>query len=375
MKILSVLGTRPEAIKMAPVIHELRRAGKDLDSRVCVTAQHREMVDKALVLFGIVPDYDLDVMQTAQSSTMVASRILARLEPVFEEYRPDWILVQGDTTTVAAAALAAFYSGIKVGHVEAGLRTYDKRQPFPEEMNRRVTGAVADLHFAPTERARKNLLREGTPAEHIIVTGNPVIDALLWAAEHPPEASDSRLMEFGKKVRTILVTIHRRENWGEPLKQICLALRDLATEHSSSIRIVYPVHPNPNVRDTVYSLLDGVDGITLVEPLDYLTLVHVMKKSFLVVTDSGGIQEEAPSLGVPVLVLREVTERPEAVEAGTVKIVGVHRADIAAAVRQLIESKSHYDAMSCAVNPYGDGKASQRIVAALSGKPFSEFQP
>jgi UDP-N-acetylglucosamine 2-epimerase (non-hydrolysing) len=393
LKVLTVFGTRPEAIKLAPVIRELQRRSADgrLRSLVCVTAQHRQMLDQVLRLFDITPDYDLNIMEDNQSPTQVAAAVLARLEPILKKEQPDWVLVQGDTTTVAAASLAAFYAGIKVGHVEAGLRTHDKWRPFPEEINRRVAGVIADLHFAPTERARQNLLREGVPAERIIVTGNPVIDALYWVTEMPPDAETVELLrrlglpegmtadgrrptagsgwDGGRRSavggRVILVTAHRRENFGAPLENICLALRDIAARYDGRVRIVYPVHLNPNVWEPVHRLLDGVPNITLTPPLDYLPLVHLMKRSYLVLTDSGGIQEEAPGLGVPVLVLREVTERPEAVEAGTVRVVGTDRERIVAEAVRLLEDADAYTQMAHAVNPYGDGHAAERIVDAL----------
>lgn len=383
-KILIIFGTRPEAIKMAPVVRELQRQSKteQIKVKVCVTAQHREMLDQVLRLFSITPDYDLNIMEDNQTPIQVASAVLSRLEPILEKEELDWVLVQGDTTTVAAASLAAFYSKFKVGHVEAGLRTYDKWQPFPEEINRRVAGVVADLHFAPTRRARQNLISEGVPEDRIIVTGNPVIDALHWVASKPcPSEAERLLKPEGKsrnpnfELRNILVTAHRRENFGQSLENICLALRDLALMYDGRVRIVYPVHLNPNVWEPVHRLLGDVSNITLTPPLDYLPLVHLMKQSYLVLTDSGGIQEEAPGLGKPVLVLREVTERPEAVEAGTVRVVGTGRERIVEEAVRLLEDSNAYGQMARAVNPYGDGKASQRIVAALLGKPVEPFNP
>lgn len=389
MKILTVLGTRPEAIKLAPVIRELQRRsipGLDaktgsqshLQSLVCVTAQHRQMLDQVLRLFDIVPNYDLDVMGSNQTPTQVASAVLARLEPILELERPDWVLVQGDTTTVAAASLAAFYARAKVGHVEAGLRTDDKWQPFPEEINRRVAGVIADLHFAPTERARQNLLREGVPAERILVTGNPVIDALHWVAEQRLDTStlgpESSVLE-PSLAKLILVTAHRRESLGRPLENICLAIRELATRYDGRVRIIYPVHLNPNVWNPVHRLLGDLPNVLLTPPLEYLPLVHIMKRAYLVLTDSGGIQEEAPGLGVPVLVLREVTERPEAVESGTVRVVGTDRGRIVAEAVRLLEDRKAYEEMGRAVNPYGDGLAAGRIVAALLGERAQEWRP
>ncbi len=391
MKVLTVLGTRPEAIKLAPVIHELqRRAARNaLRPVVCVTGQHRQMLDQVLRLFAIVPDHDLNIMEVDQSPARVAAAVLTRLEPVLQAEAPDWVLVQGDTTTVAAGALAAYYARIRVGHVEAGLRTQDKWQPFPEEINRRVAGAIADLHFAPTARARENLLREGVPACQVVVTGNPVIDALHWVAAHPaPPAVTALLSQLGLPPdgaapgwleprrlgpRLVVVTAHRRENFGRPLEGICAALQTLAERYAGAVRIVYPVHLNPHVWEPVHRLLGHVPYITLLPPLDYLPLVHLLKRAHLVLTDSGGIQEEAPGLGVPVLVLREVTERPEAVDAGTVQLVGTDPDRIVAAAVRLLEDPEAHTAMARCVNPYGDGRAAARIVAALLGEPVEPF--
>lgn len=373
LRVLSVFGTRPEAVKMAPVVHALERT-PGIESLVCVTAQHREMLDQVLELFEIIPDADLDLMQPNQSLAEITAAIFTHLDPVFKEMRPDWVLVQGDTTTVMAASLLAYYNHLRVGHVEAGLRTQNKWQPFPEEINRRVAGVVADLHFAPTDWSRQNLLREGIPDENILVTGNPVIDALKFVVRKPitpavqeildrlgmpfePEESPSR--------RFILVTAHRRENFGQPLIDICTALRKLVDIYGDSIRIVYPVHLNPNVQEPVYRLLGDVPNITLLPPLDYLPLVHVLKRSYLVLTDSGGIQEEAPGLGKPVLVMRSVTERPEGVEAGTVRVVGTDIGKIVTETCRLLDEPQEYQKMARAVNPYGDGRASERIVQAL----------
>ncbi len=375
IKVLSVFGTRPEAIKMAPVVKELERHSDRIISRVCVTAQHRQMLDQVLNLFGIVPDYDLNVMQESQSPTQVASTVLAKLEPILKSERPDWVLVQGDTTTVMAASLAAFYAGAKVGHVEAGLRTFDKYQPFPEEVNRRVASVVADLHFAPTQRSRENLLREGVADETIRVTGNPVIDALHMVVDLPYDPTTGPLKGVPWDKRLILVTAHRRENFGPPLEQICWALRDIALAYKNDVQIVYPVHLNPRVQEPVHRILDSVKGITLIAPLDYLPLVYLMKRSMLVLTDSGGIQEEAPGLGKAVLVLRDVTERPEAVEAGTVRVVGTSRAHIVEWTRRLLEDADEYSKMARAVNPYGDGMAAERIASALLGGPTTPLVP
>ena len=377
MKVLTVFGTRPEAIKLAPVIRELQRRSADrIQSVVCVTAQHRQMLDQVLQLFRIVPDYDLEVMKDNQTPAQVASAVLARLEPILQAERPDWVVVQGDTTTVVAAALAAFYARARVGHVEAGLRTYDKWQPFPEEINRRVASAIADLHFAPTERSRQNLLREGVPNDQVLVTGNPVIDALHWAAAQPFDLRAVHLDQVpwdDPTVRLILVTAHRRENFGPPLENICLALRDIVARYHGQIHIIYPVHLNPNVWEPVHHLLHGVPHITLIPPLDYLPLVQLMKRAYLVLTDSGGIQEEAPGLGKPVLVLREVAERPEAVEAGTVRLVGTDRARIVGEAVQLIDGTEEYQRMARAINPYGDGFAADRIVSRLLSEPVEPF--
>jgi UDP-N-acetylglucosamine 2-epimerase (non-hydrolysing) len=367
MKILSVIGTRPEAIKMAPVLRELqaRSAERTLQSIVCVTAQHRRMLDQVLTLFDIRPDYDLDIMRENQSLTHVTANVLIGLEKILRREKPDWVLVQGDTTTVLAAALAAFYQHVRVGHVEAGLRTWDKFRPFPEEVNRKVADGICDLHFAPTETARQNLLREGIDAKSILVTGNTVIDALYWAARLPFNPRALKIPQLDDNVRIILVTAHRRENFGKPLENICAALRAIAERYRADVHIVYPVHMNPNIRKPARQLLGGLANITLLPPLEYLALVNLMKRAHLVLTDSGGIQEEAPGLGKPVLVLREVTERPEAVQAGTVKIVGTDGERIVAETVRLLEDSNAYDQMARAVNPYGDGHAAERIVEAL----------
>ena len=365
LKVLTVFGTRPEAVKLGPVIRELGRHPDRVTSRVCVTAQHRDMLDQVLRIFELRPDYDLDVMQDNQTPTQVASTVLARLEPVLEAERPDWVLVQGDTTTVAVAALAAFYARARVGHVEAGLRTGDRWQPFPEEINRRVAGVIADRHFAPTARARDNLLREDVPSERILVTGNPGIDALRWITAQPESAEVRDLLLDAPEARIILVTAHRRENFGQPLRNICLALRELVARYAGSIRVVYPVHRNPNVWGPVHELLGQVPYVTLWPPLDYLSNLQLMKRSYLVVTDSGGMQEEAAGLGVPALVLRDVTERPEGVETGALRIVGTDRARIVAEARRLLDDRAEYERMAHAENPFGDGHAAERIVASL----------
>jgi len=367
MKILTLLGTRPEAIKLAPVILELRKQSSrgEINSLVCVTSQHREMADQALKVFGIAPDYDFNIMKDNQTPAQVAAAVLSKLDPLLLKERPDWILVQGDTTTVVASALAAFYAKVKVGHVEAGLRTYDRLLPFPEEINRRLAGVVADLHFAPTEKARQNLLREGVPGNRVFLTGNTVIDALRMAADLPYDPAIGPLKGLPWDKRLILVTAHRRESFGEPLEQICLAIRDIVSAYPQDIHVVYPVHRNPNVHDPVYRLLKGVSGVTLTSPLEYVPLVYLLKRAYLVLTDSGGIQEEAPGLGKPVLVLRKLTERPEAVEAGTAIVVGTDRKRIVDEASRLLEDRKQYERMAQAVNPYGDGYAAARIVKAL----------
>jgi UDP-N-acetylglucosamine 2-epimerase (non-hydrolysing) len=341
----------------------------EIEARVCVTAQHREMLDQVLNLVGIHPDVDLDLMRPDQSLPGTAAAVLTQLEPVLARMKPDWVLVQGDTTTVMAAALLAFYQGIRVGHVEAGLRTGDKRQPFPEEIHRKIAGVVADLHFAPTELNRRNLLAEGVPDGRIVVTGNPVIDALNRIASQPAPAETARILERcgigeGKK-RLVYVTAHRRENFGQPLEEICQALRHLAGRYRREVHIIYPVHLNPHVREPVFRFLGEVENISLMDPLDYLPHIHLMKHAALVLTDSGGIQEEAPGLGIPTLVLRAVTERPEGVEAGTLKLVGTDPSCIVEAASELLDDPRAHAAMARAANPFGDGQAAPRIVQAL----------
>jgi len=368
IKVLSVFGTRPEAIKMAPVIKELEKHPDKIVSRVCVTAQHREMLDQVLDLFKITPDYDLNLMQPDQTLSGLTALIFNELDPVIAREKPDWILVQGDTTTVMAASLVAFYHRVKVGHVEAGLRTYDKWQPFPEEINRRVAGVVADLHFAATETAKSHLLGENISPDLIRVTGNPVIDALRMAAAMPYAVKSGPLAQVSEDRRVILVTAHRRESFGKPLENICVALREIAGSYRDDVQIVYPVHLNPNVQEPVYRLLNDVPNIVLLPPLDYLPMVHLIKRCYLALTDSGGIQEEAPGLGKPVLVMRETTERPEGVTAGTARVVGTDPDVIVMETRRLLEDSAAYARMASAVNPYGDGRASGRIVNALLGR-------
>ncbi|PKN93173.1 MAG: UDP-N-acetylglucosamine 2-epimerase (non-hydrolyzing) [Chloroflexi bacterium HGW-Chloroflexi-6] len=363
-RILSVIGTRPEAVKMAPVVQRLRQT-PGVESLVCATAQHRQMLDQVLNLFDITPDVDLNLMKPNQSLAGVTAAIFTELDPVLRDLRPDWVLAQGDTTTVMATAMLAYYNRIRFGHVEAGLRTGDKFQPFPEEVNRMVAGVVADLHFAPTEWSKQNLLRENVPADKIIVTGNPVIDALQQVAEKPvPPETQQLLKQVGNK-RILLVTAHRRENFGEPLENICAALQTLAETYQNEIQIIYPVHLNPNVQGIVQPRLGNIPNITLLPPLDYLPMVQLMKHSFLVLTDSGGIQEEAPGFGIPVLVMRATTERPEGVQAGTVRLIGTQTQDILTQTRLLLDDPQEYAHMAQSANPYGDGYAAQRIVQAL----------
>jgi len=366
MKILSVIGTRPEAVKMAPVVRLLAQTA-GIEARVCVTAQHRQMLDQVLGLFDIQPDYDLNLMRDNQSLPEISAAIFTNLDPVLTDFQPDWVLAQGDTTTVAITSLLTYYHRIRFGHVEAGLRTHDKWAPFPEEINRRVAGVIADLHFAPTEWARQNLLREGVDAALIKVTGNPVIDALQVVAEQPEPSEITALIEKIGGRRLVLVTAHRRENFGQPIEDICAALKTLSAR--DDVEIVYSVHLNPNVQEPVYRLLKDVAHITLLPPLDYLPLVQLMKHATLILTDSGGIQEEAPGFGIPALVLREVTERPEGVEAGALKLVGTATKTIVEEATRLLDNPSAYAAMAKAVNPYGDGHASERIIEALLGFP------
>lgn len=367
MRILNIFGTRPEAIKMAPVVRALRARGDAFETWVCVTAQHREMLDQVMRLFELRADFDLDLMTHNQSLAQITANVLTQLEPVLHQVEPDWILVQGDTTTVMAASLLAFYHRIPVGHVEAGLRTWDKSQPFPEEINRKVADAICDYHFAPTEWARQNLLREGASDATIRVTGNTVIDALQWAAMQAPPRQVNDLfeqLELGNSQPLILVTAHRRENFGAPLENICRALRQLAQRFPRAC-LVYPVHLNPNVQQPVRAALSQTPNIVLLDPLDYLPMVHLLKRAHLVLTDSGGLQEEAPAFGVPVLVLRETTERPEAVEAGTARLVGTSSERIVEAASQLLTDSVAHQKMARAVNPFGDGHAAERIVEAL----------
>ncbi|CAH5764040.1 UDP-N-acetylglucosamine 2-epimerase, partial [Klebsiella oxytoca] len=369
VKVLTVFGTRPEAIKMAPLVHALAK-DPHFEAKVCVTAQHREMLDQVLKLFSIVPEYDLNIMQPGQGLTEITCRILEGLKPVLESFKPDVVLVHGDTTTTMAASLAAFYQRIPVGHVEAGLRTGDLSSPWPEEGNRTLTGHLATYHFAPTETSRQNLLRENIADNRIAVTGNTVIDALFWVRDRvlSDEALRNELTQRypflanGKKM--ILVTGHRRESFGRGFEQICHALAEIAA-NNPDVQIVYPVHLNPNVSEPVKRILGHVENVMLIEPQDYLPFVWLMNRAWLILTDSGGIQEEAPSLGKPVLVMRDMTERPEAVSAGTVCLVGTDSQRIVNEVTRLLQDESAYQAMSRAHNPYGDGQACHRILSAL----------
>lgn len=374
-KVLTVFGTRPEAIKMAPVVLALQ-ASTALESRVCVTAQHRQMLDQVLGLFEITPDYDLDLMRPNQDLYDITSRILLGLRDVLDDYQPDLVLVHGDTTTCFAASLAAFYKQIAVGHVEAGLRTGDMQAPFPEEANRSLVGRVASLHFAPTESSQANLQRENVADKAISVTGNTVIDALLWVKSRLAKYDDAvwrdaitprvfeRLEDTERKL--ILITGHRRENFGQGFVDLCTAIKTLAEAHTDW-EFVYPVHLNPNVQKPVFDILSGLDNVSLIEPQDYLPFTWLMNRSSLILTDSGGIQEEAPSLGKPVLVMRSVTERPEAVDAGTVRLVGTDQQAIVDHVEAVMLDDATYQAMSKAHNPYGDGQAASRIVEVIEG--------
>ncbi|MCB0468898.1 MAG: UDP-N-acetylglucosamine 2-epimerase (non-hydrolyzing) [Aequorivita sp.] len=363
---LIVFGTRPEAIKMAPLVQKFLK-NKNFETKVCVTAQHREMLDQVLDFFGIIPDFDLDLMRPNQNLYTLTATIIENMKPVLDEVKPDYVYVHGDTTTSMAVGIAAFYSGAKICHVEAGLRTFDRQYPFPEEFNRQLTGKIADYHFSPTALSKKNLLVENIKEENILVTGNTVIDALLYGIEKvnaenfKDEEIESlkTLLDFQKRI--ILVTGHRRENHGDGLINICAALKILA-EKNPDVQIIYPVHLNPNVVGPVNELLSGIENIHLVSPLAYPAFIWLMEKSYLIITDSGGIQEEAPSLGKPVLVTRTTTERPEAVDEGTVLLVGTDRTRIVAETEKLLNNTEYYNAMSLLHNPYGDGRTSERIV-------------
>ena len=364
LRVMSVFGTRPEAVKMAPLVKELEKHS-EIESIVCVTAQHREMLDQVLELFDIKPDYDLDIMKDRQTLTGITTRVLEGMEKVLDEAKPDIVLVHGDTTTSFVAALAAFYKQIKVGHVEAGLRTFNKYEPFPEEMNRKLTGSLADLHFSPTPLAKENLLAERVSEEHIYVTGNTVIDAIKHTVEDEYTFTVEELNKINySDMNVITMTAHRRENLGEPLHNICEAVKQLVLENPK-VEVVYAVHKNPAVREVAFEILGNLERVHLVEPLDLKDMHNLMKRSYLVMTDSGGLQEEVPSLGKPVLVLRNVTERPEGIEAGTLKLAGIEKETIYGLATELLNDKALYEQMAEAKNPFGDGHASERIIEAL----------
>jgi len=367
-RVMTVLGTRPEAIKLAPII-QLFETDKRFESILVVTAQHREMLDQVLALFKLKPQEDLNLMTEDQSLAQITAEIFIHLDPLLEKYYPDWVVVQGDTTTAMAAAMAAYYRRIKVAHIEAGLRTWDKWQPFPEEVNRRVIGNIADLHFAPTDWAYNNLVKDGVPKILLKVTGNTIIDALNQITALPMPLEIEKLLKekgvlSGDK-SLVMVTAHRRENFGEPIRDICKALKKLADEFKNKIEIIYPVHLNPHIQQPVHELLDGISNITLLPPLEYLPLVHLLKHTRLILTDSGGIQEEATGLGKPCLVLREVTERPEGIEAGVLKLVGTDTEKIVSEARRMLKDDALYEKIAHAPNPYGDGMAAGRIVQII----------
>ena len=367
-RVMSVFGTRPEAIKLAPIIQLLEKDSR-FESLMVVTGQHREMLDQVLSLFNLHPNEDLNLMTDDQTLAQLTASIFSNLDPLLEKYHPDWVIVQGDTTTAMTAALAAYYRRIKVTHIEAGLRTGDKWQPFPEEVNRRIIGTIADLHFAPTDLAWRNLVNEGISKDDVKVTGNTIIDALNQVIQLPiPPQIEAILKEKGilsGKKELVVVTAHRRENFGEPIRNICAAIKSLAQKFQDQIEIVYPVHLNPNIQKPVNELLSGIANVTLLPPLEYLPLVHLFKNARLILTDSGGIQEEATGLGKPCLVLREVTERPEGVEAGVLKLVGTDAARIVKEASLLLTDKAAYEKIAHIANPYGDGKAAPRIVQIL----------
>ncbi|TQK62993.1 UDP-N-acetylglucosamine 2-epimerase (non-hydrolysing) [Brevibacillus sp. AG162] len=377
VKVMTVFGTRPEAIKMAPLVHELNKYSEQIESVVCVTAQHRQMLDQVLDIFDIQPDIDLNIMKDRQTLVGVTTRALESLDETMKEVKPDIVLVHGDTTTTFVASLAAFYNQVAIGHVEAGLRTWDKYSPFPEEMNRQLTGVMADLHFSPTNGSADNLRREAKPEKSIYVTGNTAIDALKTTVR---EDYTHPVLDRAAGQKLVLMTAHRRENLGEPMRRIFRAVRRLVDEHPE-IAVVYPVHLNPAVQEVAQEILGNHDRISLIEPLDALDFHNFARRAHLILTDSGGVQEEAPSLGVPVLVLRDTTERPEGIEAGTLKLVGTDEEQVYAMAKELLTNQAAYDAMAHAVNPYGDGEASRRIVEAilyhfgLRAEPPEPFQP
>lgn len=370
-KNLIIFGTRPEAIKMAPLVKAFLDRKDVFITKVCITAQHREMLDQVLDFFEIVPDYDLDLMKPNQNLYSLTADIITGLKPVLEEFQPDFVYVHGDTTTTMAASIAAFYSGAKVCHVEAGLRTFNKRSPFPEEINRSVTGSISDYHFSPTETSKNNLLNENIHSKNILVTGNTVIDALHYSTAKVNDShfNDSEIETlktlFDINKQLILVTGHRRENHGQGFINICNALKQIALDHKD-VEIIYPVHLNPNVQKPVYEILDGIKNIKLINPLSYPAFVWLMNQSYVIITDSGGVQEEAPSLGKPVLVMRDTTERPEAVDAGTVLLVGTNVNKIVSETNKLLNDKEFYNTMSMLHNPYGDGTACNKIVEFIS---------
>ena len=368
LKLMTVFGTRPEAIKMCPLVLEMDKYPDYIEPIVAVTAQHREMLDQVLELFNIKPDYDLNIMASGQTLYDITTRALTGLKEVIEEAKPDMVLVHGDTTTTFAGALAAFYAQVPVGHVEAGLRTGNKYSPYPEEMNRKLTGSIADMHFAPTSTSKANLLKENVNPETILVTGNTVIDALQTTVKEDYEFADAEFNKiFARGNRLILMTTHRRENLGEPMRNVYKALRKVLETHAD-VEAIFPVHKNPKVREIVQEELGGLDRVHLIEPMDYEPFANLMGKMDIVLTDSGGIQEEAPALGKPVLVLRDTTERPEAVDAGTVKLIGTAYEDVLRETNLLLDDSAHYKKMAEAANPYGDGKACERIIRAILQK-------
>jgi UDP-N-acetylglucosamine 2-epimerase (non-hydrolysing) len=370
LKTLVVVGTRPEAIKLAPVVMALRRRTAADDLTLCSTGQHREMLAAALAVFSLKPDVDLDVMKPNQSLSGLTAELFRGLDGVVREIQPDWIISQGDTTTAMVASMVGFYRRVKVGHVEAGLRTYNRWQPFPEEINRRIADLVADRHFAPTEEAAENLKREGTPAESILVTGNTSIDAVQWVARQPYEWSMGPLAKVDPSKPIVLVTLHRRENFGGPMEGVLRAIRKLADDwRGDGVQFVFPVHLNPNVREAVAKLLPSEANVHLLDPIDYRSMIHVMKRSRLILTDSGGVQEEAPSFGVPVLVLRETTERPEGVTAGVAKLIGADGERLLIEANRILRSPTRESSDKVFPNPYGDGRAAERIAESLLSGP------
>jgi UDP-N-acetylglucosamine 2-epimerase (non-hydrolysing) len=375
LNILIIIGTRPEAIKLAPIVTELQTYNKDIKVSVCITAQHRELLDDVLENFKIIPDFDLDIMSTNQTLESITSNVLNGITKILKEQSYDWVIVQGDTTTALSSALAAFYQKVKVGHVEAGLRTYNKTEPFPEEINRQLISKLSDLHFAPTEESKSNLILENIDANDIVVTGNTVIDALSIAMKQPLTNFLQNILPLigsGKKIITI--TAHRRENFGEPLENICTAIIKLASIYKDQYHFVYPVHPNPNVKTVVFDKLSGIENITLTEPLNYFDFIQLLKQSILVITDSGGLQEEAPSFGIPVMILRNKTERNEGIKSGAGLIIGTNASTIIQSVSQLLDDPTEYKSHSTYNNPYGDGKATSRIIGSLLGSHIEEFK-